>query len=315
MSVRLPWDGPIGLFVTLPALSCSFPPPLTTSLPSRGALILTLSHSPAPITRMYENKYPEVDDLVKVKVRQIAEMGAYVHLLEYNNIEGMILLSELSRRRIRSIQKLIRVGREEVVVVLRVDKEKGRRALAGRWVWLITAATTATDTTATTATATTATPLILLPLRLLPPLHCDYDRTPITHTHSLSPSVLRLPPHPIPPHVTGYIDLSKRRVSPEEAQKCEEKFAKSRVVHSIMRHIAEKRHQSLEELYAAIAWPLYKRFGHAYDALKLAVGCVDSSCWSNLLPFCFSSFPSFPSSIVSTPFPPPPALQGTGNRF
>jgi translation initiation factor 2 subunit 1 len=56
---------------------------------------------------------------------QIAEMGAYVKLLEYDNIDGMILLSELSRRRIRSIQKLIRVGRNEVVVVLRVDKEKG----------------------------------------------------------------------------------------------------------------------------------------------------------------------------------------------
>ena len=38
----------------------------------------------------------------------------------------MILLSELSRRRIRSIQKLIRVGRNEVVVVMRIDKEKGR---------------------------------------------------------------------------------------------------------------------------------------------------------------------------------------------
>lgn len=75
--------------------------------------------------RMYEQKYPEVDDLVVVKVKQIAEMGAYVSLLEYNNIEGMILLSELSRRRIRSINKLIRVGRNEVVVVLRVDKEKG----------------------------------------------------------------------------------------------------------------------------------------------------------------------------------------------
>lgn len=57
---------------------------------------------------------------------QIAEMGAYVKLLEYDNIDGMILLSELSRRRIRSIQKLIRIGRNEVVVVLRVDKEKGK---------------------------------------------------------------------------------------------------------------------------------------------------------------------------------------------
>ncbi len=94
--------------------------------------------------RFYEEKYPEIESFVMVNVKQvrfaysipssrwranhrvqIAEMGAYVKLLEYDNIDGMILLSELSRRRIRSIQKLIRVGRNEVVVVLRVDKEKG----------------------------------------------------------------------------------------------------------------------------------------------------------------------------------------------
>jgi translation initiation factor 2 subunit 1 len=88
----------------------------------------------------------QVDQLVMVQVKQIAEMGAYVKLvgrlvifehrtslilcssnqLEYDNIEGMILLSELSRRRIRSVQKLIRVGRNEVVVVMRVDPEKGK---------------------------------------------------------------------------------------------------------------------------------------------------------------------------------------------
>lgn len=67
-----------------------------------------------------------------VNVRSIAEMGAYVHLLEYNNIEGMILLSELSRRRIRSINKLIRVGRNECVVVIRVDKDKGYIDLSKR---------------------------------------------------------------------------------------------------------------------------------------------------------------------------------------
>lgn len=39
----------------------------------------------------------------------------------------MILLTELSRRRIRSINKLIRVGRNEVVVVVRVDRDKGKR--------------------------------------------------------------------------------------------------------------------------------------------------------------------------------------------
>lgn len=31
--------------------------------------------------RYYEQKYPEVDDLVMVQVRQIAEMGAYVKLV------------------------------------------------------------------------------------------------------------------------------------------------------------------------------------------------------------------------------------------
>lgn len=44
----------------------------------------------------------------------------------------MILLSELSRRRIRSINKLIRVGRTEPVVVIRVDKEKGYIDLSKR---------------------------------------------------------------------------------------------------------------------------------------------------------------------------------------
>lgn len=38
----------------------------------------------------------------------------------------MILLSELSRRRIRSVNKLIRVGRNECVVVIRVDQDKGK---------------------------------------------------------------------------------------------------------------------------------------------------------------------------------------------
>ncbi|KAF9218823.1 hypothetical protein BS17DRAFT_719472 [Gyrodon lividus] len=199
--------------------------------------------------RYYEQRYPEVDELVMVQVRQIAEMGAYVKLLEYDNIEGMILLSELSRRRIRSIQKLIRVGRNEVVVVLRVDREK------------------------------------------------------------------------------GYIDLSKRRVSPEDITKCEERYMKSRAVASIMRHVASKlpsidaggalekentpppagadkdsrkagkatkrlvaanvngvredgeegghggpsEEARLERLYEQVAWPLGKTYGHPYDAFKLAL--------------------------------------------
>ena len=138
-------------------------------------------------------------------VRSIAEMGAYVHLLEYNNIEGMILLSELSRRRIRSINKLIRIGKTECVVVIRVDKQK------------------------------------------------------------------------------GYIDLSKRRVSPEDIIKCEEKFAKAKAVNSILSHVAHMLGYTsdgqLEELYEKTAWYFdekMKKPGAAYDVFKMAT-TTDSS--------------------------------------
>jgi len=189
--------------------------------------------------RFYSQKFPEVEDVVMVNVRSIGEMGAYVHLLEYKNIEGetnhidyicksdlyflfqgMILLSELSRRRIRSINKLIRVGRSECVVVIRVDKEK------------------------------------------------------------------------------GYIDLSKRRVSPEDIVRCEEKFAKAKAVsysilsivscklmgkmfaeqvQSILRHVAEilcYNDAQLEELYTKTAWHFdekVKKQASSYDLFKLAV--------------------------------------------
>eukprot|EP00050_Salpingoeca_kvevrii_P021627 m.113518 g.113518 ORF g.113518 m.113518 type:complete len:306 (-) comp9422_c3_seq1:44-961(-) len=82
--------------------------------------------------RFYEAKFPEVDDVVMVNVKSVADMGAYTALLEYDGIEGMILLSELTRRRIRSVNKLIRVGRNECVVVLRVDEEKGYIDLSKR---------------------------------------------------------------------------------------------------------------------------------------------------------------------------------------
>lgn len=70
----------------------------------------------------------------EVSILEATDAAFHFLQLEYDNIEGMILLSELSRRRIRSVQKLIRVGRNEVVVVMRVDPEKGGSArLAGLW--------------------------------------------------------------------------------------------------------------------------------------------------------------------------------------
>lgn len=74
--------------------------------------------------RFYENELPDINDMVIVKVNSIEDMGVYVSLLEYDNIEGMIQMSELSRKRIRSISNIIRVGTIEICVVLRVDKIK-----------------------------------------------------------------------------------------------------------------------------------------------------------------------------------------------
>lgn len=174
---------------------CVFSRGLLTTIP-----VSSVFRSQAPgDCRMYEPPFPEVDEVVMVQVKSIAEMGAYVQLLEYNGIEGMILLSELTRRRIRSVSKLIKVGRVEPVMVLRVDKEK------------------------------------------------------------------------------GYIDLSKRRVSPEDVAAAEEKYNKSKMVHSILRHVAETTPgNTLQELYEHMAWPLYKTHGHCFEAFKRMVSDPDA---------------------------------------
>ena len=89
----------------------------------------------------------------------------------------------------------------------------------------------------------------------------------------------------------GYIDLSKRRVSAEDITKCEERYMKSKTVASILRHVASKttmagtdatqveesqemeanEEEKLGKLYEQIAWPLGRKYGHPYDAFKLAL--------------------------------------------
>jgi translation initiation factor 2 subunit 1 len=147
--------------------------------------------------RFYERRLPEMEELVVVRVKSISETAAYVVLLEYNGIEGMIPLSELSRRRIRSVNKHIRVGKTEIVQVFRVDAEK------------------------------------------------------------------------------GYIDLSKRKVASDDIKPAEMRYNKAKDVHSIMMHVARECKVNLESLYQAVAWPLYKKYGHGYDAFSMAVGQPD----------------------------------------
>lgn len=143
--------------------------------------------------RYYENEMPSIGDVVMVKVEKMTDTSCYVRLLEYNNIEGMIPYTELSRRRIRSISQLAKVGRLQVAVVIRLDAEK------------------------------------------------------------------------------KYIDLSKKQVTAEERRQCEERFRKSKAVASIMCYTALECKLPVLKVMDAIAWPLYKSHGNAYDALKQAV--------------------------------------------
>jgi translation initiation factor 2 subunit 1 len=145
-------------------------------------------------TRMYRAEYPAQNEIVRVRVAKVDETAVYVLLLEYGQKHGMILLSDMSRKRIRSAMHVhARVGQEQVAQVLRVDDKK------------------------------------------------------------------------------GYIDLTKRSVTPADAAECAARFERSKTVHSLLFDLANKTGGTLLGLYEQFGWDLHERFGHAYDGLKLAL--------------------------------------------
>ena len=75
--------------------------------------------------RMYRKQYPKSEDLVMCKIVETVDEGSTVELLEYNNIRGMILKSEVSRKRIKNLKQAMKEGKEEVLQVMRVDTEQG----------------------------------------------------------------------------------------------------------------------------------------------------------------------------------------------
>lgn len=73
--------------------------------------------------RYYRKKLPEKDDIVAVVTTDIKELGAYVRLLEYNNKEGFIMLSQVTAKRVKSVQKFLKINKQEMMEVIRVDEE------------------------------------------------------------------------------------------------------------------------------------------------------------------------------------------------
>ncbi|PRP88164.1 putative eIF-2-alpha [Planoprotostelium fungivorum] len=75
--------------------------------------------------RFYENEFPEVNEIVMVKIQELNDFCAFVHLLEYNR-PASIQFTEISNRRLRSTpSSLLKIGKQDVMQVLRVDEEKG----------------------------------------------------------------------------------------------------------------------------------------------------------------------------------------------
>lgn len=107
----------------------------------------------------------------QTQVTKVHENGAYVILLEYENMEGLILSTEVTKKRVKSVNKFMKIGRQETMMVIRVDKEK------------------------------------------------------------------------------RYIDLSKKKVQPEEANQAEKFFKKAKMVHNILKQTAIKLDCKLHELY------------------------------------------------------------------
>jgi translation initiation factor 2 subunit 1 len=146
---------------------------------------------------MAPNEYPNIDDIVVVIVDSITSYGFQVTLPEYNNIEGLVIYNESSRRKQPQRINSVRCGQQRSAVVLRVDKDK------------------------------------------------------------------------------KYIDLSIKRVSPEDNEKCFDKYAKEKVVNGIMKQIAEKTKKPLQEYYEKYIWKLTEKYGTAYNAFKLILSDPD----------------------------------------
>jgi len=163
--------------------------------------------------RFYPLEYPLIGEVVMTEVNAINDLGAYVLLLEYNLIGGMIPLSELTKRRLKSYEKILKVGKRRPAVVLRVDSKR------------------------------------------------------------------------------NYIDLSRRRVSREEAVICDYKFQRAKIVHAILCQVSVRAQESIDHLYRSIAWPLTKIYGSSFEGIQLLGQFPDE---------VFSNLENKPSKIVRT---------------
>ena len=77
-----------------------------------------------PQMKFYENAFPADGEIVAVRVEEIHEYGVNVELLEYD-LKGMVMANEVSRKRIRTVKEVLRIGQETAAQVTTMNKETG----------------------------------------------------------------------------------------------------------------------------------------------------------------------------------------------
>ena len=85
-------------------------------------------------SRMYENILPVVDETTMVEITDINDMGLTVELLEYGNLSANVKLTELSRKRIKSIKQHAKIGKVEPMTVIEVNESKGYVDLSKKYI-------------------------------------------------------------------------------------------------------------------------------------------------------------------------------------
>ncbi|MEM0066311.1 MAG: translation initiation factor IF-2 subunit alpha [Sulfolobales archaeon] len=69
---------------------------------------------------------PSINELCVATVDKVFDLGAYVKLDEYGNLEAYLPWNEVSSKWVKNIREVIREGQKVVVKVIRVDRKKNQ---------------------------------------------------------------------------------------------------------------------------------------------------------------------------------------------
>lgn len=156
--------------------------------------------------RIHRNKYPKIGEIVIGKNKSITDLGVYIELLEYE-CDGLIVTSELSKKRIKNVQKTMQIGKIEVCTVLRVETSK------------------------------------------------------------------------------GYVDLSRKNISPADFEKCYNKYLKNKKADNVILSTAKKFGKKAGDMYEEFAWQMTEKYGSLYDFLMRLKDdrCIFESAYTDAL--------------------------------